>query len=138
MIYLNTDEKDFGGVNVSKSIKDIYNGLVEILDKSETLLTLPIDYIKQNMSNEDFQNYLKLRSKTIDVLNLLEVFVFDTHEEQVRCFMCNETVAQIVTRKRNGCEVDTINGEVEHWVNNNGSISHIFICEKCLRKQRDQ
>lgn len=135
---MDSNKGDFGGINISKMIKDIHVGLSGILDKSETLLTLPIDYIKHNMSNEDFQNYLKLRAKTIDILNLLEVFVFDTHEEQTRCIMCNETVAQIVVRKRNGREVDTINGEIEHWINKNGSIAHIFICEKCLRKQRDQ
>ena len=30
-----------------------------------------------------------------------------------------------------------INGEIEHWVTN-GMVHHIFICEECLKKQRQQ
>lgn len=135
----NTNENkdsEFGNSNVSESINQINSELSETLSKMETLLTLPIDYIKSNMSHDDFTNYLNMRSKTIDLLNLLEVFVYDTHEEQNKCVMCNEKVAQIVTRRRFGKEVETINGEVEHWVAPNGQLTHIFICEDCLKSMR--
>lgn len=119
-------------------MSDIHGRLSNAIEDIETLMTLPVDYIKSKMSHDDFNNYLKLRAKTIDVLNLLEVFVYDTHEEQVKCFECHETVAQKVIRHRNGQEVETINGEVDHWVGNNGQIIHIFICENCIKKAREQ
>lgn len=131
------DDMEFTNSNIGESILDIYNRLDSTIKDAEILLTLPIDFVKSKMTHKDFNNYLKLRSRTIDLLNLLEVYVFDTHEEETKCFECNETVAKIVTRRMNGREVEKINGEIEHWVTN-GMVHHIFICEECLKKQRQQ
>lgn len=132
------NNSEFGSINVSKTIKDIHNRLSKCISDMETLLTLPIDYIKSNMSHDDFNNYLNMRSKTIDVLNLLEVFVYDTHEKKVKCYECGETELQLVNRRRNGIDVETINGEIEHWAGRDGEILHIFICEECIKKSRQK
>ena len=128
---------DFGKLNVSETISHIHDNLESILSETEIFLTLPIDYIKQNMSHEDYIKYLALREKTIHVLNLLEVFVYDTHEDATHCFECGETECNIVTKRINGQEVETVNGDIELWVNN-GKIHHIFICDECLRRKRNQ
>lgn len=129
---MQNDGTDFGKMNVSETLTDIKSNLETTLSKMETFLTLPMDYIKTNMSNDDFLNYLSVREKTLHILELLEVFVYDTHENATRCFECGEVEPKIINTRRNGVECQTLNGEIEHWTNN-GKILHIFICSDCLK-----
>ena len=133
---MSDNEKTFGQINVSDTINKLHDKLETTLVEMETLLTLPIDFLKSNMTQEDFIKYVALREKTIHALNLLEVFVYDTHEVADKCFECGETECKVVTSRRNGQEVERVNGEIEHWVTN-GKIHHIFICGDCLKRQRN-
>lgn len=131
------DEQSFGKKNVSETINKISSDLEHTLSEMEVLLTLPLDYIKSTMSHDDFMKYISLREKTLHTLELLEVFVYDTHENAQVCFECGETIPKIKRVRINGHECEKVNGEIEHWVNN-GKIQHIFICDDCLKRAREQ
>lgn len=132
---MENNEEAFGKRNVSETVHKLHDDMESVLAETEVFLSLPIDYIKQNMSHDDFMAYIALRNKTIHLLELLEVFVYDTHEDAMYCCECGETQAKVVTRRLNGNEVETLNGEIEHWVSG-GKIQHIFICEECIKRQR--
>ena len=129
------EEKDFGQLHVSSMLKNLAGRGDELLSDMETFLTLPIDYLKANMDEDAFMAYVAMREKTIHLLELLEVFVYDTHDESMRCFECGERFPEIVEArvKGNPNVGERINGAIEHWLFN-GKIGHIFICDECLRK----
>ena len=127
--------EEFTKSNIKHCLNDINDNVTTALSDIESLFTLPIDTIRNCMDNEDFKMYIETRQKLINVLNLLDVFIYDTHEEKTLCFECNNTEAKVVSKFVNGVEVEAINGDIEHWITN-GKIHHIFICDECIKRKR--
>lgn len=127
------DKQDFGKANVSETLQNLSVRCISLLDDMETLLTLPIDYIKSSMDNNDFMTYVHMREQTIRLLELLEVFVYDTHEGAIKCVECGEVSPRVIKTTFHGKEVERLNGNINHWVTN-GKIHHIFTCDACMRR----
>lgn len=125
------------GIDINKIFKNINNKLNNDIFSLETLMELPIEYIRENISLDGIVQYVNTRKQLIHLLELFEVLIYDTQEpqEEIKCVSCGNTpVIQGIKDIETGEIVnETMNGEITHWIRN-GKVIHDFICDKCLAK----
>ena len=126
------------GIDINKVFENINNKLNNDIFSLETLMELPIEYIRENISSDGIVQYVNTRKQLIHLLELFEVLIYDTHQEsqeEVKCIRCgNEPIIETVRNIETGEVVkEIIHGEISHWVKD-GKIVHDFICDRCLSK----